>query len=50
LPNANVPPSTGALIVTTGAVLPTVMVVVAVADLPLESRTVSFAVYCPRVA
>ena len=48
-PKANVPPSTGTLTVTVGAVLPTVIVVFADADFPLESITVSFAVNCPAV-
>ena len=46
-PKANVPSSTGTLMVTVGAVLPTVIVVFALPSLPLESVTVSLAVYCP---
>ncbi len=44
-PKANVPPSTGTLMVTVGAVLPTVIVVFAPLLLPLESVTVSLATY-----
>ena len=48
-PNANRPPSTGTLTFTVGEVLPAVIVVFAVAVLPLESVTVSLAVYTPAV-
>ena len=48
-PNANSPPSTGTLTVTVGEVLPAVIVVFADAVLPLESVTVSLAVYTPGV-
>ena len=48
-PKANVPPSTGTVMFTVGAVLPTVMVVFADPTLPLESITESFAVNCPAV-
>ena len=48
-PNANVPPSTGTLTVTVGAVFPAVMIVFAAPVFPLESITVSFAVYRPAV-
>ena len=48
-PKANVPPSTGTVSVTVGAVLPTVMVVFAEPTFPLESVTVSLAVNCPVV-
>ena len=46
-PKANSPPSTGMSMLTVGAVLPTVIVVLAAALLPLESVTVSRAVYWP---
>ena len=44
-PKAKVPPSTGVVTVTDGAVLPTVMTVLAKPVLPLVSVTVSRAVY-----
>ena len=43
-PNANSPPSSGRLTTTVGAVLPTVMIVLAAACSPDESNTVSIAV------
>ena len=46
-PQVKKSPSSGVVIVTVGAVLPTVIVVVAVAVLPLESVTVSRAMYTP---
>ena len=46
-PNANVPPSTGTVTLTVGAVLPTVIVVVLASVFPLESVTVSRAWYTP---
>ena len=48
-PKVKVPPSTGTVMVTTGAVFPTVMVVFADPTLPLESITESFAVNWPAV-
>ena len=44
-PNENRPPSTGVSMTTVGDVLPTVIVVFADVDFPLESITVSRAVY-----
>ena len=43
-PQSKKPPSTGAVMVITGAVLPTVMTVVLASVLPPESVTVSLAV------
>ena len=43
-PNAKKSPSSGVAIVTVGAVLPTVMTVLAESDFPVESVTVSLAV------
>ena len=43
-PQSKKPPSTGVVIVITGAVLPTVITVVLTSVLPLESVTVSLAV------
>jgi hypothetical protein len=43
-PQLKKPPSTGRFTFTVGAVLPTVMTVLAEADLPLESVTVNRAV------
>jgi hypothetical protein len=48
-PKLKKPPLTGAVRVTVGAVLPTVIVAVAVALLPAELVTVSLAVCCPLV-
>ena len=48
-PKANVPPSVGTLTVTVGAVLPTVIVVLAEPLMPFESVTVSLATKTPVV-